>query len=110
MIDCFCTDQYLFPGGPPEGSPIIIISKKGLEAKLYRKQRQDGSLQAVTWEAAPQTKEETLERLKQSPDLYKSYRMLSDSWKEQFLDFCQGKKSLPLTYPQLTRTHTPPAA
>ena len=52
----------------------------------------------MTWEAAPQTKEETLERLKQSPDLYKSYRMLSDSWKEQFLDFCQGKKSLPLTY------------
>ena len=59
---------------------------------------QNGSLQAVTWETAPQTKEETLELLRRSPGLYRSYRALNDSWKEQFLDFCQGKKSLPLTY------------
>ena len=61
-------------------------------------QGQVGSLQAVTWETAPQTKEETLELLKRSPGLYRSYRALNDSWKEQFLDFCQGKRSLPLTY------------
>ncbi len=61
-------------------------------------QGQIGSLQAVTWETAPQTKEETLDLLRRSPGLYRSYRALNDSWKEQFLDFCQGKKSLPLTY------------
>lgn len=56
------------------------------------------SVQAVVWNTPPQTKEEALERLRQSPVLYNNYRKLSDSWKERFLDFCQGKKSLPLTY------------
>ena len=57
-----------------------------------------GSVQAVTWKIPPQTKEEALERLCQSPALYRSYRRMNSSWKERFLDFCQGKKSLPLTY------------
>ena len=57
-----------------------------------------GSVQAVTWNIPPQTKEEALERLCQSPALYRSYRRMNSSWKERFLDFCQGKKSLPLTY------------
>ena len=57
-----------------------------------------GSVQAVTWKIPPQTKEEALERLCQSPALYRSYRKMNSSWKERFLDFCQGKKSLPLTY------------
>lgn len=56
------------------------------------------SVQAVVWNTPLQTKEEALERLRQSPVLYNNYRKLSDSWKERFLDFCQGKKSLPLTY------------
>ena len=58
----------------------------------------NGSVKAVTWNTPPQTKEETLERLRQSPVLYNGYRKLNERWKELFLDFCQGKKSLPLTY------------
>ena len=54
--------------------------------------------QAAVWENPPQTKEETLELLKQSPLLYAGYRGLGTRWKEHFLDFCQGKRSLPLTY------------
>lgn len=37
---------------------------------------QNGSLQAVTWETAPQTKEETLEFLRKSPILYRSFHAL----------------------------------
>lgn len=55
-------------------------------------------MRAAEWENYPQTKEETLERLRQSPKLYRRYQMMSSDWKERFLDFCQGKKSLPLTY------------
>lgn len=40
----------------------------------------NGSLQAVTWGTAPQTKEETLEFLRKSPILYRSFHALSDSW------------------------------
>lgn len=58
----------------------------------------NGSVKAVTWNPPPQTKEETLERLRQSPVLYNGYRKLNERWKELFLDFCLGKKSLPLTY------------
>ena len=58
----------------------------------------NGPVKAVTWNTPPQTKEETLERLRQSPVLYNGYRKLNERWKELFLDFCQGKKSLPLTY------------
>ena len=58
----------------------------------------NGSVKAVTWNTPPQTTEETLERLRQSPVLYNGYRKLNERWKELFLDFCQGKKSLPLTY------------
>lgn len=57
-----------------------------------------GSVRAVTWENPPQTKEEALERIKQSPLLYAGYRRLGENWKEGFLEFCRGKKSLPLTY------------
>ena len=41
-----------------------------------------GSVQAVTWKIPPQTKEEALERLCQSPALYRSYRRMNSSWKE----------------------------
>ena len=39
-----------------------------------------------------------LQRLKSFPLLYHSYQCLTDEWRRYFLDFCQGKKSLPLTY------------
>ena len=55
--------------------------------------------QAAVWENPPQTKEEALELLKRSPLLYSCYRRgLGTEWKEAFLDFCRGKRSLPLTY------------
>lgn len=46
----------------------------------------------------PQTEKEILQLLKRSPGLYGNFRKLDDIWKQRFLDFCQGKKTLPLTY------------
>lgn len=42
--------------------------------------------------------DEVIQLLKNSPVLYGRYQRLNDQWKERFLDFCQGKKTLPLTY------------
>lgn len=50
------------------------------------------------WEYAPATEEEALRLLEESPLLYNGYRALNGEWKQRFLDFCEGKKSLPLTY------------
>lgn len=36
--------------------------------------------------------------MEESPLLYNGYRALNGEWKQRFLDFCEGKKSLPLTY------------
>ena len=41
---------------------------------------------------------EVIEFLKHSPVLYSRYQGLDEEWKKRFLDFCRGKKSLPLTY------------
>ena len=96
MVICFCTDQYRLPGSPPEHFPHFLSQKE----RILSMEQFDfnGSVKAVTWNPPPQTKEETLERLRQSPVLYNGYRKLNERWKELFLDFCQGKKSLPLTY------------
>ncbi len=51
-----------------------------------------------TWQSPPETEEETLALLEASPLLYGNYHSLSSEWQQRFLDFCQGKKSLPLTY------------
>ena len=53
---------------------------------------------AFMWEPPPATECEVIERLQASPLLYGSYQRLNQEWKQRFLDFCQGKKSLPLTY------------
>lgn len=50
------------------------------------------------WKAAPETKDEVLGLLKDSPRLYNSFQKLDDRWKQRFVEFCQGKKSLPVTY------------
>ncbi len=52
----------------------------------------------VYWPNPPQSEEETLMLLRNTPALYQSYQKLTDNWKQQFLAFCEGKKSLPLTY------------
>ena len=50
------------------------------------------------WETIPETDELVVELLKRSPLLYGSYQNLDAGWQRRFLDFCQGKKTLPLTY------------
>ena len=89
----------MFPGSSPEESQYYfsVIHVKRKETR-FMTQGLHGLRQAVTWDTAPQTKEETLELLKKSPALHRSYQSLSYNWKERFLDFCIGKKSLPLTY------------
>ena len=52
----------------------------------------------IIWPEFPKTEEEVVERLKKTPSLYGSYCRLNGEWRQRFLDFCQGKKTLPLTY------------
>lgn len=44
------------------------------------------------------TKDECLVELKKNPPLYRTYLNWPDKWKSNFLEFMEGKKSLPLTY------------
>jgi hypothetical protein len=38
------------------------------------------------------------QKLKEEPWAYNSYVLMDDKWKQQFVDFCLGKKTLPLLY------------
>ena len=44
------------------------------------------------------TKDECLLELKKNPSVYRTYLNWPDKWKSRFLEFMEGKKSLPLTY------------
>ena len=44
------------------------------------------------------TKDECLLELKKNPSVYRTYLNWPDKWKNRFLEFMEGKKSLPLTY------------
>ena len=44
------------------------------------------------------TKDECLLELKKNPSVYRTYLNWPDKWKSHFLEFMEGKKSLPLTY------------
>ena len=44
------------------------------------------------------TKDECLMELKKNPSIYRTYLNWPDKWKSRFLEFMEGKKSLPLTY------------
>ena len=44
------------------------------------------------------TKDECLVELKKNPCIYRTYLNWPDKWKSNFLEFMEGKKSLPLTY------------
>ena len=44
------------------------------------------------------TKDECLLELKKNPSVYRTYLNWPDKWKKRFLEFMEGKKSLPLTY------------
>jgi hypothetical protein len=52
----------------------------------------------IFWPDPPQSEDEVVRRLKETPFLFQRYRALRKDWKERFLDFCEGKKTLPLTY------------
>ena len=49
-------------------------------------------------EFAFREEQEVIEFLKHSPVLYSRYQGLDEEWRKRFLDFCSGKKTLPLTY------------
>ena len=44
------------------------------------------------------TNDEYLLELKKNPSIYRPYLNWPDKWKSRFLEFMEGKKSLPLTY------------
>lgn len=44
------------------------------------------------------TEREILQELKKSPIFYGRYQALNSDWKQRFMDFCIGRKTLPLTY------------
>ena len=44
------------------------------------------------------TNDECLLELKKNPSVYRTYLNWPDKWKSHFLEFMEGKKSLPLTY------------
>ena len=53
------------------------------------------------------TEDECLAELKQYPKLYWAYKNWPDDWKKRFIEFMEGKKSLPLTYdPFFKKIHT----
>lgn len=52
----------------------------------------------LEWKDLPDTEERVVQYLKEFPLLYHSYQGLTGEWRQRFLDFYQGKKSLPLTY------------
>ena len=47
---------------------------------------------------AQKTEQEVLETLKEQPSLHARYLTLREPWKQRFMDFCTGKKTLPFTY------------
>ena len=46
----------------------------------------------------PLSRNECLDKLRRNDQLYQKYNSLNTHWKEEFLDFMSGKKTLPLTY------------
>ena len=46
----------------------------------------------------PLSRNECLDKLREDNQLYQKYNSLNTHWKEEFLDFMSGKKTLPLTY------------
>ncbi len=53
---------------------------------------------SIQWLTAPNSHDETITLLKQTPELFNQYQQLSSPWKEQFLSFMEGNGFLPLTY------------
>ena len=45
------------------------------------------------WPKCPETEDEAVEYLKETPSLYGSFCRLNAEWRQRFLDYCQGKKT-----------------
>ena len=50
------------------------------------------------WNSTRQSEKEVLKSLKEVPSLYGRYFQMDEEWRQKFMDFCCGKKTLPLTY------------
>ncbi len=55
-------------------------------------------MDSIEWHAPPGTEEEAVQLLRKSPTLFTEYHAMNKHWRQRFLDFLTGKKSLPLTY------------
>lgn len=53
---------------------------------------------SVNFSESPVKMEAVLKRLKRQPELYMQYITLNEEWKKRFAEFCEGKRTLPLTY------------
>lgn len=91
--------QIFHPSAFRRLSSLYFIKTKRERSIVTRTDTTVNNAQAVVWESAPQTKEEAMMRLLQSPRLYKTYQGIkSEKWKTRILDFFAGNRSLPLTY------------
>lgn len=52
----------------------------------------------LKWYGPELPREEVLKSLKAMPGLYARYSQMNQDWRERFVDFCRGKKTLPFTY------------
>lgn len=50
------------------------------------------------WNGAERSEEEVVESLKAVSGLYGRYSRMEENWRQRFMDFCCGRKTLPLTY------------
>lgn len=50
------------------------------------------------WNGSERSEEEVIQELKAVSGLYGRYSQMDQEWKRRFMDFCCGKKTLPLTY------------
>jgi len=60
--------------------------------------RMQNKEQTMTLKSPFSTEREILQELKKSPIFYGRYQALNSDWKQRFMDFCTGRKTLPLTY------------
>ena len=51
-----------------------------------------------------QLEKDVIEELKEAPQEYQQFLRLNEEWRQRFLDFCTGKKTLPLTYDPFFKT------
>lgn len=50
------------------------------------------------WNDPRLSEKKVVEKLKSIPGLYSRYSQMDQGWRKRFMDFCCGKKTLPLTY------------